>query len=335
MKAKVLFFVLFALFTMSCQKELIPIVDETLYEVQFAPQLYGDVVPWLRKSDNNSKGFTDFQHKFLNHVIRLRTSLGVFIIDIPIVAPSLSNTYSYNLPVGDYTAEIIPITDESLSGNGTYTAFTNFVVAINRAAIYTRNAVPFTITGALMSPIVINCVTDYACLQYNLSGTTYIIANVPIPTLMSIGPDPGFINYHSIPGQEQAINYLELIGERDKPNVTHYVGMAAAESLVWLSNTAFWYDNASNIYYCYYIPGTPDNMLIPIGTGTSQTISQTTVLYLGFDFEGGTGGSYPTIWCKDRYPSRTWVSNTTLRISYTFGAFTVQQSDWFTTIINN
>jgi hypothetical protein len=291
----------------SCQKKLEIIPDKTLYEVSFAPNLYGQVVPWNSKK-NDSKGFNDFVHKYLNHVIRLKTSTGTFIIDVPIVTPSLSGNYSYSLPVGDYTAEVLAVTETVFTGNGTYTPFVHAGPnTVNRASIETASPVAFSITGALGSPVVLNCITRYMALQFDLQGTDYVTAGVPRPNYVT-SFNSGFNTAHAVAGQEQA-TFAQLQALTGTRNVI----LAMPSPVSFTETNGFWYDAVANIYYLY----------------TSETLPA----YLCFDLVGGTGSSMPVIWLKNSYPSRTWIANTTMRVSYTFGSFQVNQLDWFGTII--
>ena len=80
----------------ACSKEKEPLLpDGKVYEVTFSPMLYGNPVPWLAKEGATPKSFGTFVHKWLNHVIRIRTNPGnVAVIDIPItVTPT--GSYSY------------------------------------------------------------------------------------------------------------------------------------------------------------------------------------------------------------------------------------------------
>ena len=318
----------------SCKKELNsqqeikpPSVDGQLFTVHFSAALFGDtVLPWYGQS--RKKDFSLFQHKFLNHVIRLRTSSGTFIIDLPITGSSLH----YDLPIGNYNAEVIPICEQSITGNGTYTPFTSFSTSINRAAIYTRSKVTFTIQNdSITTPVILNCITDYACFEFDLKGSTYQIAGVPQPQVIN-DFDPVFITSHDGDSVCNA-TYTQLQTQLNNHNL-NTVGNAGSASGSWIATNGFWYDNTANIYYMYYIPGTLSSVNIPDGTGNTIPVNRNLVTYLTFDLSGGSGSSYPTFWLKDRYVNKSWTGNTTLRVSYSFGSFQVVQSNWFNSIIN-
>lgn len=325
MKTKLfLLVVIFGL--MSCQKKLEIVPDENLYEVSFSPTLYGQVIPGL-KTDAPSKGFAEFTHKFFIHVIRIRTaSTLTMVIDIPIVTPSPSNTYTYQLPVGDYIAEVLPITEQSATGVGTYTAFTDFGnTAISRASFYTRTSVPFTVSGSLASPVLLNCVTDMACLQLNLGEKDYVTAAIARPNIVGIW-NPLFLGNHNIAGQEPA-TVAQLNTELGGGNGYQILANPAPVAYTEFGN--FWFDDVARIYYLYRIPGVTGNISVPNGLGASVNITQGTASYLTFNLDA----TYPTIWLRDYYTTRTWLPNTTLRVTYLMSMFQVDQSNWFSTIL--
>lgn len=305
-----MFLLLMLIGLMSCQKKLDLIPDKTLYPITFTPYLYGQVIPNMK--DSTAKGFVDFTHKFLLHVIRLRTAAGVFVTDIPIVTPSASGTYTYSMTVGDYTAEVIPITEPTISGNGPFTPFDVTDInwfSINRAAIGTTAPVAFSITGGAAVPVVLDCVTSYRALEFDLQGQDYVSAVMPRPNVVN-DYNNSFIAGHSVAGSEWA-SYVELRSELSSHNINTMLATSTPAS--WIVQNQFSWDPVSHLYYLYTNASYPN--------------------YLCFDLVGGTGSTMPVIWLKDAYPSQTWVANTTMRVTYTGGTFQVNQSDWFGTII--
>jgi hypothetical protein len=246
-------------------------------------------------------------------VIRLTTSTGTAIIDIPIVTPQPTRGYTYSLAVGDYFAEVIPVTQETINGPGTYTKWTNGPTGItNRAAIGTSAPVAFTVASGSSAPVVLNCVTVFRCLQFDLMGSQYIPLGVPQPNVVEPYNNQ-FIETHSAAGQANA-TYSQLMAEKDHGDLGIFLALTSPTA--WLVSNALWYDSAANVYYLYAFGGDGAH-------------------YLCFDMTAGTGASMPVIWLKDKYPSATWVTNTTMRVTYTGGSFTINQQSWFNTIITN
>ena len=304
---KLAFLVMAIIIASSCDKDRnVPQPTKQKFEVTFSPNLYGQVVPWIKGRDA-SKGFDDFEHKFNNHVIRLKTAGGTFVIDIPITMTS-TGSYTHALSEGDYTEEVVAVAEETMTGKGTYTIFDqNTPATFSRASIKTSSPVAFSVGGSATS-VTLNCITLYGCLEFNL-GETYIEASVPIPTFVK-SSNSAFNTVHAGAGDEDATyqEILDLIATGD-----FSAHLASDPPAVWSETDNFWYDNASDIYYLYY--------RAPLPT------------YIAFDPLGETGADYPVFWCKNYYPSATWVANTTLRVTYLQGMFEVTQGDWFTTII--
>jgi hypothetical protein len=278
--------------------------------VSFFPTLYSNVLPWNVKGEEGTKDFAQFVHKFANHVIRITNAAGtVHITDLPITTPSPTGTYTCSLTIGDYLASVIPVSEASTPTPGSYTEWTTFGFCANRAAIGTVTPVAFSITGTAGAPVILNCITAFRVLEYNIQGTTYQLAGIPQPNIVQ-DYSSGFFTAHNPVGSEQS-TYSELQTELANHNLNMI--LADASPVAFIENDKLWWDAVSSIYYLYTNGASPS--------------------YTLFDLAGGTGATMPVIWNKDAYNSRTWIQNTALRLSYSGGIFTVNQSSWFSTII--
>ena len=336
-----IFVIALVLILNSCKKDLnvttppVPTAEKVL--VTFSPSFYGKVIPGLNQDQATTKNFGAFVHKFYNAVIRVRRATGGFCADIPIVN---SPTGSYQLLLdagGDpYKAEVISVTEQALVGNGPFTPVdlsqANVIRnGFSRAPIYTRAAVQFTVTTAVMSPVTLACVTDFACLELNINDQNYTDAGIPVPTIQGV-TNSSFLTAHNAAGQEPATYVaLKAVAPADK-----YTILANGEPTYGEQGKFFW-DVTSMSYYCYRVPGMTGSFNVPTGTNSAVVaVSQNSASYLGMDLVGNTGGSYTTIWLKDYYTAATWLPNTTMRITLGQGGqFSVTMSDWFSTIINN
>lgn len=315
----------------SCNKDTLEPAQPTMkYEVTFRPSLYGQVLPWLNDKLKSGKGFGDFEHKFLNHVIRIYTSSNVWVTDMPIV--NASQSMNVELPEGSFFAEVLPVTEEVMTGEGHYTVFNEYLnYTFDRAAIHTANKVAFTVNG---SPLAVDlpCITLMACIQLSINNVDYVTASLPKPELWYFNPEN--FTAHNSAGQEQA-TYAELTAQMANGGILGD-GLLTGPTL-WYEKSHFWFDNTSGIYYAYRLPGKPsaDKYYGPNGLGANSPSTVSVITYLAFDLTGGTGSDFPTYWCHDYYDTRDFASNMTLRINYQFGSFSVTWEDFFGTIINN
>ena len=327
MKTKMFFGLLILCVLMSCQKKLDTVVDTRTYPVAFQPYLNGQIVPWIQNDKApTTKGFAEFTHKYFLHVVRVYNSPSLTrVIDIPITTPSATGSYTYSLPNGNYVAEVLPITEQVASAPGTYTCFTNYeALSLNRAAIYTRTPVAFTVTGTASTVVVLNCVNDMSCLELDL-GSDYTTAGVQQPHITGVY-DNTFLGAHNGAGLEPA-TIVQLSGQEGAGNAWHILGTPAPA--LYLETNNLWYDNVAHIYYLYKIAGTPLTISVPNGLGTSRNYVGWFAEYLTFNLNA----TFPSIWLRDGYTTRTWIPNTTLRVSFFTSSFTVNQSDWFSTIL--
>ena len=318
--------------------------------VDFSPNLYGEAVPWLTDGkEADTKGFTEFTHKYFNHVIRIQTAANVWVADIPITQVA-SALYSMNLTAGTYKAGVIPILEDATTGVRQspavgYTALNLWSVTtpitartfFNKAPIYTRGNVNFTVTAANKTNVTLPCVTDFACFELDLAGGTFAAAGLPAPEVWSVvSTETAFITAHSVLLSEEA-TFAQLQAVNSTTGRFLTASAFNTGTLMAPSTTAklgrLEYDATANIYFGYHIPG---HNTATYNVADLVGITPTYVDYFAFDLTGGTGSTSPTLWLKDYYPlaSRTWLPNTTLRITFLSGGkFTVTQSDWFTTIV--
>jgi hypothetical protein len=311
--------------------------------ISFAPTLNGEVVPWLKKSDKESKQFSTFVHKYFNHVIRIYNPAGVRVIDIPITQ-TLTGTYSYDLPIGTgYKAEVLPILEDVATAPGTYTFLdlvNNVNTALNKAAFYTRVPISFNVAAATVTPVSLTCITDFASFELDLGGDTYTTLGLPIPEVWGL-TDAAFLTAHNVTGLEEA-TWTQLKAVTDvtgRYKMSPTGGTVLSPSLT-AKKGILDYDGTSKIYYLYRIPGGPANINLPKGDGTNQTnVKQLSASYFAFNLTGTPDPGKPTKWMGDYYDhdgsiARFWGSGTCLRISFaTGGRITITQSDWFSTIV--
>jgi hypothetical protein len=157
----------------------------------------------------------------------------------------------------------------------------------------------------------------------------YVTAAVPIPEMVIV-KDAAFLTAHGGAGNEQAtFSTLYGIIAANKiiiPADNSVPGYSAQAKLFW--------DETAKIYYTYRIAGTSQTYSVPNALGVMVPWTNPTASYLALGVSTNSGSSFPTIWCKDYYSAKTWLPNTTLRITFGQGGdFTVNMSDWFTTII--
>ena len=339
--------VLSVLLVTSCQKEeVIPPIDKDGFgTVEFRPQMYGEVVPWLKNSA--LKSFADFELKWTEMVLRIYTDALVWQMDIPV---NIGNgTYSVSLPFGDYVVDAIPVKEDAatmIAGGvgGPYTPIAldtlTRLYSMDRAAAYTTSSVAFTVS-AISGIVAVPVVTDFSCIQLDLyDGSTYAAAGVPEPSVLATNRGT-FIGARSVAGTE-ASTYTELAtlvsgGYAVSFQDANTVRLTPTGEIDILS---FEFDDFADIYYLYTLPAQDGaiTMTWPVGDGTytAPVDNWQNVHYFGFDFEGATGGSYPTVWCKDGLnASATFLSNMTLRITMTAEqGFSLSEQTWFDTIID-
>jgi hypothetical protein len=333
----------------ACTKDPFPTVPNNLKsKVVFTPQFYGEVVPWLAKANGGAKGFTDFTHKYLCHVIRIYTQADVFVADIPF--PLNEEFIEITLPVGSYYAQFLPIMEdaEHLTFGEPTTQALNAIdlvgglgsYPIEKAGICTGANVPFSVEEASITDAVLPCVNIFGCLQFQIEdGIDYVTAGVPVPEVWRVF-NPGFLTTHNFASQEGATfaQLSALINQTDRQGWgANRIGEILDPGIDGIGTTetgGFWYDATAHIYYMYIVPGSTTDVTISDGYGLLQTISPTWATYFAYDLTGGTGSEMRTLWLKDYYTTATWRNNMTLRFTFNEGGhITVQQQDWFGTII--
>jgi hypothetical protein len=329
----------------SCKKdEDQPPIDKTKTAmVTFSPLLYGEVVPWL--NSENKKSFGRFAHKYLGHVIRVRNDLGTWITDIPIVPdtiPPYTDYYTHAFNHGSYNAEVVPTWSSTPQLDSLNQAWGPAEDNYNRAGFYTRDRVNFTVMG--LTNVTLNCVTDYSCLQLDL-GPNYNwqdSIHYPIPEIAVIINDPDWLTAHLPPNEEATWAQLRNSYVSFNWNTFSPQTITIPEGDAEVGG--FWHDVDADIFYMYMKPGNSTggahitNGLGQNGTGGGYEDFGAffpTYLMFGISQESGiTGAGTQAIWCKDYFLTRTWLGNTTLRITLTNeGRFTVIQQGWFETII--
>lgn len=335
----------FAIAFISCKKDNIetPNVPDEKVLVSFSPTLYGEVVPWVKaKGSKGTKGFTDFENIFFNHVVRIyKASDNSFVIDVPITVDG-GGTCSVQIGAGNYLAQVIPIAEDVATEPGTYSIVGLASPSLNKAPIYTRTPVPFTVIPNNLTDVSLPCVTDYALLQMDFNGT-YESIGIPRPEVLVIN-NATFLTAHSGAGNEQA-TFLQL---KALVNGHYWItpdgsgdGTGEYPPTVILPGTAesgaMWFlDVPTNLYYMYKLPGSSVAVSLPSGDGTNSDYTMGSASYLAFGVVANTGQDLPVIWLKDYYASKQWIPNTTLRVSFNNGGnFTISEFDWFGTIITN
>lgn len=316
--------------------------EEGIYEVGFAPRLFGEVVPWVKKDNSkglSTKGFNEFEHKYFEHVIRIFDVSNTWVADIPITDEGTagSGNYVYELNTGQYTAVVIPVLEDDASTvqNALGTPYTMVDLAsshsFNKAPFYTGSPVQFIVAGP--TSVQLNCVTDFGSFQFDNKGD-YVSLGTPIPEVLLVD-DAAFIANHQTAGSEQAsFSQLQAI----TPVAVMDPTVSDALSVGTTVANGFWWDTdaGADLYYLYMVPGSSIPISRTLDPGAAAVELQNAYpSYLAFDVAGGGGAANPTLWLLDYYGAAQWGANTTLRVIFDGqGDITVIQMDWFSNIIS-
>ena len=371
-----------------------PIIPEGgLATVSFKPVLSGttDPVPWLQP---RLKSFGEFEHKYANHIIRIfrlgATIYDDWYMDIPIVNNAdtaydyITQSFTINIAFGAFSAEVIPVADTltgirtALNGDTQYALTNPFPITqtgIQREAVfYTRMPEMFNITpGTTNNTIILNCITDLACILINFNdaiaadvlpwaptGQEY---NISLFTGLNPYGDalvawPNIIN--TIPTLDTVPNHGSgmIVGDAAfSDNFGRMLGLDQVNNWQTLTanptdeSTNLWYDATSHCYYAYFVPG----MAYDRWNGNSTTfdrgfINQPFTLYEPIGTEQGRTNSpsylwaigkwwdFPLTWVRDYFttaPVATLFSNMVCRVSFSSSAeLIVNQGNWFETGID-
>jgi hypothetical protein len=327
-KSNLLFIGLIALATLvvSCNKNdnhQIPFDGKT-YDVSFSPLLNGNVVPWLSKP-KTTKGYA-ITHDYYSHVVRIYTIADVWVADLPIVEDILTQGLTYPMSTGNYYAVVIPVTDNAIAiRNPAQVAPNNAPYSIvdltgdfyTQAPFYTTDPVTFNVVGNANANVILNCITDFGCVVFDLNNTDQSIGPVPRAQVSSPITDVAFLGMY---GAILPNHTAPFLGVRA-------VGLPAMQTTWQL---------AAMGSFLYIIPG---NFATPVLTrdfgGTDQIdIQANGPHYLGFDLTNGgvIPESMPVIWLRDWWTNvaTMFTANSTIQVGFaTGGSITVNQLDWF------
>jgi hypothetical protein len=324
----------------SCKKEPLakPPVSGKTGTISFTPTFYGNVLPWNNK-ESNKKGFTEFQHKYFSHTIRILTDAGAFVEDIPFAFDVSS--CDATLPVGSYIAQFIPITEDAADlvyGVPVTSPLTEISVAtiagqsFSKAGIFTPANVSFTVTEDFVTSVHLTTVTPFSLLLFQIdTDQTYVQASLPVPEIWRV-IDPTFLGLHGLTGQEQA-TFNQLAGVTNVTGRYHFGVNDVADILTpgTTEISSFWWDVTAGIYYMYVVPGAESGTVeVSDGDDVVGSVPTEWATYFAYDLTGGTGSLLKTPWLHDYYSSRDWTNNMTLRLRFVEGAIiTIGQEDWF------